>query len=333
MYSSGTGKYLKREHTKPRRFEITAGFNEIFSAIHHEIRTPLNSLEGFPHIIKKKTASDQQKGICDIIINTSRQILEITTRLTDLEHISTFEDKKTFFEESLGIEYPNLRTYTNTIKQASKHLSKNKDEIFRYQNVIDISIIRLEDTIRKITDTSMINSNAFDVKKRTLELNTLMRTSFEQFQSYNYNPQKHNINLKLPLGSEDIEIETQPYMFKRITHELLDNACKFTPYGNINFSYIPFFPNKLLVYVKDEGTGFDEKKGKDMFTEYKQLSIGPEKKYQGMGLGLYIVSSFTELMNENILAADRQDRSGAYFAFTQKTRMNRYLEAKYFNNM
>lgn len=105
----------------------------------------------------------------------------------------------------------------------------------------------------------------------------------------------------------DVEIEKKSltsflneYLLNQIINHLIDNAIKYTNEGGINIKVSTEGGKKynyIIINVTDTGIGIPEESLDVIFHEFKQLSEGTARVYEGSGLGLTIVKKMVELMN------------------------------------
>jgi signal transduction histidine kinase/ligand-binding sensor domain-containing protein/CheY-like chemotaxis protein/HPt (histidine-containing phosphotransfer) domain-containing protein len=96
-----------------------------------------------------------------------------------------------------------------------------------------------------------------------------------------------------------------PLKIRQILINLLNNAIKFTPRGEINvvakYSCIEPTKNGLLeIKIKDTGIGMDSETTKNVFEPFTQADASTTRQYGGTGLGLSITKNYIELMGGKI---------------------------------
>ena len=90
-------------------------------------------------------------------------------------------------------------------------------------------------------------------------------------------------------------------LLKQIIDNLLSNAIKYTENGSIKVSVdTDNKRNRVILKVTDTGIGISEGHQKVIFEEFRQVSEGLNRQYEGTGLGLTITKKFVELMNGDI---------------------------------
>jgi signal transduction histidine kinase len=99
----------------------------------------------------------------------------------------------------------------------------------------------------------------------------------------------------LPLLSTDHE------KLRAILQNLINNALKFTETGAITVSAHPVADNQAIEFeVSDTGLGIAQDKLPFIFDKFKQADSSVTRKHEGVGLGLYIVKKFVDLLGGKI---------------------------------
>jgi signal transduction histidine kinase/CheY-like chemotaxis protein len=112
---------------------------------------------------------------------------------------------------------------------------------------------------------------------------------------------------------------SDPGRIRQVMNNLVNNAIKFTYYGQI---FINVFIEKHegnLYYIKfniiDSGIGIPAEKIPTMFSAFTQVDMSTTRKYGGTGLGLSICKELVELMHGEIGITSEQGK-GSNFWFT-----------------
>jgi signal transduction histidine kinase len=88
---------------------------------------------------------------------------------------------------------------------------------------------------------------------------------------------------------------------KHILDNLINNALKFTDVGDVTVSarYLP--DDKMMEFkIADTGIGISKEQLPAIFDRFHQVDSSGTREYGGMGLGLYIVKKYTELLGATI---------------------------------
>jgi PAS domain S-box-containing protein len=98
-------------------------------------------------------------------------------------------------------------------------------------------------------------------------------------------------------------VELDPSLMKHIMMNLLSNAIKFSPEDSIIELHSKQADRQLLMSVTDKGIGIPEEDQQHLFGRFFRGSNATN--VQGTGLGLHIVSKYSELMNGTIVCKSR----------------------------
>jgi signal transduction histidine kinase len=86
----------------------------------------------------------------------------------------------------------------------------------------------------------------------------------------------------------------------QILQNLAANAVKFTPDGGCVTLKARLDGPELVLSVADTGIGIPEKDQEAIFKRFSQLDCGPVRRYDGVGLGLYLVECLTSILRGRI---------------------------------
>jgi len=158
---------------------------------------------------------------------------------------------------------------------------------------LDLKAVNLQDVIRKT-----VSSIESLISKRELIINT-------------------NFDERLPLVYAD------PDKVRQVVTNLLENAIKFTPKGQITISAGPSgiglernqTPKFTEVCISDTGIGIREEDIDKLFDKFRQLDLSSTRSYGGVGLGLSICKGLLEIQNGDIWVKSKYGE-GSKFYFT-----------------
>ena len=96
-----------------------------------------------------------------------------------------------------------------------------------------------------------------------------------------------------------------PGKIRQILINLLNNAIKFTPRGEINVlvrysQSSTNYDGRMEIAIKDTGIGMDPDTAKKVFEPFTQADTSTTRQYGGTGLGLSITRNYIELMGGEI---------------------------------
>jgi CheY-like chemotaxis protein len=121
---------------------------------------------------------------------------------------------------------------------------------------------------------------------------------------------KKSLNLGYVVSdSLPARIVTDPVKLSQILFQLLDNAIKFSHFGDISL-YIDhsgdeFFsskrPKAICFKVNDRGIGIAKSMQTQIFEPFFKIDCSSDRVYQGLGLGLTIANNLAEIMSGRLM--------------------------------
>lgn len=171
---------------------------------------------------------------------------------------------------------------------------------------------RLMETLDSILDLSKLEANQIQLCKTKVNINNQVN---ELISSYSETAQKKGLYIKHEISDEDIYSVLDIQILKKILNNLVNNAIKYTARGgvviNVNSQFIDG-RKWAVIKITDTGIGIPEQGQKIIFEDFRQLSEGLNRKYEGNGLGLSLTKRFVELMG-GVLHLESTINSGSIF--------------------
>ena len=97
----------------------------------------------------------------------------------------------------------------------------------------------------------------------------------------------------------DYIVRSDPVLLERMLRNLLSNAIRYTPSGEVRMKCLPR-ADHLLVQVADTGPGIPVQNQDDVFSEFFQLDNPERDRRKGLGLGLAIVRRLSVLLDHPV---------------------------------
>ncbi len=122
------------------------------------------------------------------------------------------------------------------------------------------------------------------------------------------------LNWELP--PDPLMMKTDRRRIKLIVQHLLDNAIKFTDDGQVSVCAGPGERKDTIeLRVSDTGIGIPMEAMPVIFDKLVQWDSSETRSYGGVGLGLYVVKSFAELLRGRV-EVDSRPGEGSTFTVT-----------------
>lgn len=209
-----------------------------------------------------------------------------------------------------------LRTPLNSIIGFSELLSNKifgdlNPKQYEYVEDIRISGLHLLGMINEVLDISKIESHTIKLNLTEIDLSILINEVCNILNpSINKKHIKFIINMpeKLLFNGDYVKIQ-------QVLLNLLGNAIKFsTDDSEIKIDALNK-NNKIIIKVKDNGIGIDEKYHKKIFNKFFQIENSMSKTEPSTGLGLTITKEFVKLHKGKIEVESEQGK-GTLFTIT-----------------
>jgi len=175
-------------------------------------------------------------------------------------------------------------------------------------------ILQQSDTLLEIMnailETASIETSAAEVRREEVALIDLL----EEVKSNYVETADHNRQLLVwDYPAALPRITTDAAKLKIILRNLINNAMKFTENGEIRVTARHHSEaNRVEFSIKDTGIGIDKGQCDLIFHKFWQADAAKIKDHGGMGLGLYIVKEFCELLGGRVSVESELGR-GAEF--------------------
>ncbi len=212
-----------------------------------------------------------------------------------------------------------IRTPMNGVIGMTSLLSETElsKEQYEYVKIIRTSGEALLELINDILDYSKIEAGRMDLEEAPFSLNQCVEEAIDLCAS---SAEKKGVELAYLLDNEVPEvIQGDISRLRQVLVNLIGNAIKFTPYGEIfvQVSLVGQHENKakLQFRVKDTGIGIPHEKIGNLFHAFSQIDASTTRKFGGTGLGLAICKKIVTLMDGDIWA-ESEENKGSTFYFT-----------------
>lgn len=211
-----------------------------------------------------------------------------------------------------------IRTPMNAIVGFSDLLLDNKitdEEKHEYVRIVQYNSRTLLSIVDDLIEMSKIDSDLIKPNYSTVNLNNLLKASFESASFSNKNA---NVIVKLQEPNEKIQrdIVTDVVKLNQIIINLLNNALKFTDEGFVILDYeVDNVKNLIVFHVKDSGIGMPDDFKDKIFKRFNKINAKKISANEGLGLGLAISKSYVEMLGGTI-SVETKEGLGSTFTFT-----------------
>jgi len=164
--------------------------------------------------------------------------------------------------------------------------------------------------VEDLLDISRIVSGKMRLEMRTLEPSSVIQAAVEAIKPA---AQAKGIHLHLSIDPSAGPVAGDFQRLQQVVWNLLSNAVKFTPSGGRVEVRLERLDSHAELTVSDDGQGISSKFLPFVFERFKQADSSITRAYGGMGVGLSIVKSITELHGGTVRASSEGEGRGASF--------------------
>jgi signal transduction histidine kinase len=143
-----------------------------------------------------------------------------------------------------------------------------------------------------LLDIARIESGKLKLDRRTVDVRAVVAETIET-RRLQIEHRRHS--LKVELGDGPVFVDADPVRLAQVVSNLVDNAVKYTPeHGTITVA-VSTDGESVIVAVRDTGVGIPSARAQSIFEPFTQLPESRNASAGGLGLGLALVKSLTEL--------------------------------------
>jgi len=186
-------------------------------------------------------------------------------------------------------------------KDASEKFNQTLAKISKY-------IDRLNNLITELLDVSKLQSGNIELHHDKFDFDKMV---IETIENLKISAGRHKINLQGKLGLEVMGDESQ---IVQVINNLVSNAIKYAPESTDVEVYVSRVGEYAKVAVTDHGLGINLEDQPKVFERFFR-SGDIQKRYPGMGIGLYICQQIIKNHGGTIWVVSEKNQ-GSTFSFT-----------------
>ena len=250
-------------------------------------------------------------GQASVAINNSLLYEQSRQQAVDLERSNKIKD------EFLGVISHELRTPVNVIAGYADLVKEGSlGEINSGQRTILNRIVTctadLLEMVNGILYATSLEAKAIRAQCQPVDICDFLN---ELRSNYGSSLDK-GLTLNWEYPSDLPVLETDGPKLRHIFQNLIGNAIKFTKQGTVTISARHNSENKTVEFkVSDTGIGIAKELHRAIFEKFRQADSSASRAYEGVGLGLYIVKQFAELIGGTV-NVESDVGSGSTFTIT-----------------
>jgi signal transduction histidine kinase/CheY-like chemotaxis protein len=241
----------------------------------------------------------------------------VNARLAELERSRAAAEAasraKSDFLASIGHE---IRTPMNTVLGLTRLLLAGRllaEQRGRLQEVASAgeSLVRLIDGL---LDFAALDAGRLQLARQPLRIEALLASAFDTVRAQ---AQGKQLELLCDIASPELLGEAgsrwgDAARLRQLFTELLVNAVKFTPAGQVRLSVQLLPGEQILLRVRDSGVGMSPSQLAALFSPFAQAEADVSRRYGGAGLGLAVGRALAERMGGSLTATSVLGRGSEF---------------------
>jgi CheY-like chemotaxis protein/two-component sensor histidine kinase len=182
----------------------------------------------------------------------------------------------------------------------------------QYRALVDRQVTAMTRMLDDLLETSRLAFGKVTVSIEDLDFVELIRSVASEYET---RARMAHLAFRVQLPQAPCYIRGDQIRLRQVINNLISNALKFTPAGEIELRLVTF-DSKAILRVIDSGVGFAPELGERLFEPFYQVKTDAAPHRGGLGLGLALGARLAELQGGRLRAASDGPGMGARFSLT-----------------
>ncbi len=169
---------------------------------------------------------------------------------------------------------------------------------------------QLSRLIDDLLDVSRITQGMVQLRKESLDISHVLNRAVDTVRGL-LDERRHSLHVALPGGA--LSLEGDPVRMEQIFVNLLTNAAKYTGHGGQISLQATRENGQVVIRIKDNGVGIPPDRLPQMFELFAQGNRSLARTEGGLGIGLTVVRSLTQMHGGSVQATSEGPDQGSEF--------------------
>ncbi len=288
--------------TSEQRAEFVAPLKD---APHRSLEITVHGKDGRPIRVVLSSVRSEIDGV-PCMVNSSTDVTDERATEEALRRADRHKD------DFLALLSHELRNPLTPILASARLLERRVDAEGR-QDVETIvrQVKHLARLVDDLLDMSRFARGAVTLSKTQLDLATVVARAIEATSPL-FEERGHRLDVSMP--ATGLEVEGDELRLTQVVDNLLSNAARYTPPGGVVTVTGAREDDSVVLRVRDTGVGIDPALLPDLFDTFVQGARGPDRAEGGLGIGLSLVKTLTELHGGSATAHSDGPGQGSEFS-------------------
>jgi PAS domain S-box-containing protein len=216
-------------------------------------------------------------------------------------------------DEFLAILAHELRNPLAPLRSAAHLLQQpglDRPALERTGEMMGRQVQQLGRLVDDLLDLSRIARGKMDLRKEWVDLRVVVRRAADVSRSL-IESRRHHLTVSLP--DAPVPLRADPTRLEQVLTNLLNNAARYTPEGGHIWLTAAVEGGEAVVRVRDTGIGIPPEMLSRIFGLFAQVERREERSQGGLGIGLSLVKSLTEMHGGRAVAHSPGPGRGSEF--------------------
>lgn len=163
-----------------------------------------------------------------------------------------------------------------------------------------------------LLEVSKLDAGVIEAERTAVDICALLNEVGDSFAA-EAEERRLQLRVRVPAG-RPLYAETDPTLLRRILQNLVGNALKFTPQGDVSLqARAGRGPQTIEIRVADTGIGIPTEAQERVFEEFYQVGNPARNRSRGLGLGLSIVRRLAALLGTQVEVSSTPGQGSAFW--------------------
>ena len=248
--------------------------------------------------------------LSEIDHRASEVLREMRERQNAEEALREADRRKDRFLATLAHELRNPLAPITASLLLLNHKNASEENRVQARKVIDRQVRHMARLLDDLLDVGRITSDKLELRRQTVSLSSVVDGALEASRP-TVEAAGHRLEVSLP--ATPVYVWADPVRLGQVFSNLLTNAAKYTDHGGRIALSARIEGGDVLVSVEDNGIGVAPEDLARLFEIFAQSSSARERAQGGLGIGLYLVKSLTEMHGGSVDAWSEGPGKGTRF--------------------
>ncbi len=193
--------------------------------------------------------------------------------------------------------------------------SRETSDVSRYGRMIQEENLRMQNQVEKILQMATLEDREYDLALTDVDVHEIIQKAVT---SMAVRAEERGGQVSSELRSGRHVILADAVHLANIIHNLLENACKYSPDRPMVTVSTEDCSGGVKISVRDQGIGIPERDRKMVFEKYYRVASGDMQGVRGFGIGLSYVKLMTEALGGKV-ALESEEGKGTTVSLTFPT--------------